>query len=201
MTTTDEMHATAPEVGSGAVVLKDGSLGAPFTEARHEAQADVNDSADSVDSRHCEQRKQDGRRCRGWKVSGSSYCAGHSGLGVAASPEAAAAAARQSAEVRQMKAQVAKRRPIDVVREGLEADAEAFYRVRREIALDSSAPTGDRLRAIEQLESRALGKPKETVEHQGEENPLRDELLRLPQEERRAWLRDLNSRADEAAEH
>src|SRR5438477_8538941 len=37
------------------------------------------------------------------------------------------------------------------------------FRVRREIALDSTAPTGDRLRAIEQIESRALGKPKETV--------------------------------------
>jgi hypothetical protein len=177
MTTTDEMHATAPEVGSGAVVLKDGSLRAPFTEARHEAQADVNDSAKSVDARHCEHRREDGRPCKGWKVTGSPYCAGHSGLGVAASPEVAAAAARQSAEVRQMKAQVAKRRPIDVVREGLEADAEAFYRVRREIALDSSAPTGDRLRAIEQLESRALGKPKETVEHQGDGKSEADRML------------------------
>ena len=40
--------------------------------------------------------------------------------------------------------------------------------MRREIALDSTAPTGDRLRAIEQIESRALGKLKETVEHQGD---------------------------------
>jgi hypothetical protein len=96
-----------------------------------------------------------------------------------------------------VKARVAKRRPIDVVREGLEADAEAFYRVRREIALDSSAPTGDRLRAIEQLENRGMGKPKETVEHQGEDNPLRDELLQIPPEERRAWLRDLNAKAAE----
>jgi hypothetical protein len=53
---------------------------------------------------------------------------------------------------------------------------------------------------MDQLESRALGKPKETVEHQGEDNPLRDELLKIPPEERRAWLRDLNNR-DKAAEH
>jgi hypothetical protein len=41
---------------------------------------------------------------------------------------------------------------------------------------------------MEQLESRALGRPKETVGHQGEEDPLRAEVLQIPQEERRAWL-------------
>lgn len=51
-------------------------------------------------------------------------------------------------------------------------------RVRREIALDSSAPTGDRLRAIEQVESRALGKPKETLVQETEE----PEALRLLRE-------------------
>lgn len=44
-----------------------------------------------------------------------------------------------------------------------------------------------------------MGKPKETAEHQGEDNPLRDELLQPAPEERRAWLRDLNAR--KAAEH
>jgi hypothetical protein len=34
---------------------------------------------------------------------------------------------------------------------------------------------------MEQQESRALGRPKETVEHRDEENPLRTELLRIPQ--------------------
>jgi hypothetical protein len=34
---------------------------------------------------------------------------------------------------------------------------------------DRTAPAGDRLRAMEQLESRALGKPKETVEQVNEE--------------------------------
>jgi hypothetical protein len=52
----------------------------------------------------------------------------------------------------------------------------------------------ERLRAAEQLENRGMGKPKETVEHQGEDNPLRDTLLQIPPEERRAWLRDLNAR-------
>ena len=156
-----------------------------------------------LDPRHCEHFYGDGRRCKGWKVSGSSYCAGHSGLGVAASPEAAAAAARHSAEVRQMKAQVAKRRPIEVVREGLEADAEAFYRVRREIALDSTAATGDRLRAIEQIESRALGKPKETVETQEVKSEADRALDEMSLEELEALVqRGMHLRAveDEAAE-
>jgi hypothetical protein len=158
-------------------------LEASFTEARHKARADVNDSADSVDSRRCEQRKEDGRRCRGWKVSGSSYCAGHTGLGVAASPEAAAAAARQSAVVRQEKAQVAKRRALDVYREAVEEHAEAFVQARLSIINDSTASAGDRLRAMEQLESRALGKPKETLEHQDGKSEVDRMLDRMSTEE------------------
>ena len=76
---------------------------------------------------------------------------------------------------------------------------EAFVHARLGIINDSTALAGDRLRAMEQLESRALGRPKETVEHHGEENPLRAELLQIPQEERRAWLRRLKG-VDEAAE-
>ncbi len=82
--------------------------------------------------------------------------------------------------------------------------AQSFVDARLSIINDPRAPSGDRLRAMEQLESRALGRPKETVEHQGEENPLRDELLRISQEERRAWLRRLNGvepSLDELAEH
>jgi hypothetical protein len=78
--------------------------------------------------------------------------------------------------------------------------AQSFVDARLSIIKNPKAPSGDRLRAMEQLESRALGRPKETVEHQGEDNPLRAELLKIPQEERRAWLRDLNSRS-KAAEH
>jgi hypothetical protein len=79
------------------------------------------------------------------------------------------------------------------------ADAEAFYRVRREIALDSSAPTGDRLRAIEQIESRALGKPKETIATEPEEPEILQELRALTPEERRNLLRSWNEAADEQA--
>jgi hypothetical protein len=85
-------------------------------------------------------------------------------------------------------------------RRAVEELAQSFVDARLSIIKNPKAPSGDRLRAMEQLESRALGRPKETVEHQGEDNPLRAELLKIPQEERRAWLRDLNSRS-KAAEH
>jgi len=131
----------------------------------------------------------------------SHLCAGHAGKGLAANP---VAAAHQSAINRQTQAEVRKKRAIDVYRDAVEELAQAFVDARLSIINDPRAPSGDRLRAMEQLESRALGRPKETVEHQGEENPLRDELLRISQEERRAWLRRLNGvepSLDELAEH
>ena len=112
------------------------------------------------------------------------------------------AAAHQSAINRQTQAEVRKKRAIDVYRDAVEELAQSFVDARLSIINDPRAPSGDRLRAMEQLESRALGRPKETVEHLGEENPLRDE--RIPQEERRAWLRRLNGvepSLDELAEH
>jgi hypothetical protein len=64
------------------------------------------------------------------------------------------------------------------------------YTVRRKIALDETAPAGDRLRAIEQIESRALGKPKETVEHQTEESDAERALRELTPEQRlELWKR------------
>jgi len=62
------------------------------------------------------------------------------------------------------------RRRSPIEGEAVEEHAEAFVQARLSIINDSAASAGDRLRAMEQLESRALGRPKETVEHQGEEN-------------------------------
>jgi hypothetical protein len=48
---------------------------------------------------------------------------------------------------------------------------------------DPTVSAGDRLRAMEQLESRALGKPKETVEHQGDdETPVKRRLREMSTE-------------------
>jgi len=63
---------------------------------------------------------------------------------------------------------------------------EAFYGVRRKIALDETAPAGDRLRAIEQIESRALGKPKESVTVDTEETDAERALKALTPEQRLA---------------
>ena len=149
----------------------------------------------------CTASKRDGTPCRAFAMTESHLCAGHAGKGLAANP---VAAAHQSAINRQTQAEVRKKRAIDVYRDAVEELAQAFVDARLSIINDPRAPSGDRLRAMEQLESRALGRPKETVEHQGEENPLRDELLRISQEERRAWLRRLNGvepSLDELAEH
>jgi hypothetical protein len=61
-----------------------------------------------------------------------------------------------------------------------------------QIINDPAAPWGDRLRAMEQLESRALGKPKETVEQVKEEPEFMQELRAMTPKERRQLLRSWN---------
>ena len=70
---------------------------------------------------------------------------------------------------------------------------------RLSIINDKTAPAGDWLRAMEQLESRALGKPKETVEQVAEEPEFVKELRALTPEQRRQLLRSWTTTA--AAEH
>jgi hypothetical protein len=53
------------------------------------------------------------------------------------------------------------------------------------------------LRAIEQIESRALGKPKETVEQTQAEPEILQELRDLTPDERRELLRQWNPPAEE----
>ena len=65
------------------------------------------------------------------------------------------------------------------------------------LALDSSAPTGDPLRAIGQIESRALGKSKETIAAEPEEPEILQVLRALTPEERRNLLRSSNDAAEE----
>jgi hypothetical protein len=55
---------------------------------------------------------------------------------------------------------------------------------------DPTAPAGDRLRAMEQLESRALGKPIETVEHQDGKSEVDEALDRMSTEELEAIARE-----------
>jgi hypothetical protein len=53
---------------------------------------------------------------------------------------------------------------------------------------------------MEQLESRAVGKPKETIATEPEEPEILQELRALTPEERRDLLRRWNEEPDEAAE-
>ena len=64
---------------------------------------------------------------------------------------------------------------------------------------DPTAPASDRLRAMEQLESRAIGKPKETVEQVNEEPEATQWLRQMTAEERRALMRRLHENPDEDA--
>jgi hypothetical protein len=67
---------------------------------------------------------------------------------------------------------------------------EDFVQARLSIINDPTASAGDRLRAMEQLESRALAKPKETVEHQASATGEHEAaLLQLTPDERQALLR------------
>ena len=73
---------------------------------------------------------------------------------------------------------------------GLELDTSpllgSFVDARLSIINDPTAPAGDRLRAMEQLESRALGKPKESVTVDTEESETERALKALTPEERLA---------------
>jgi hypothetical protein len=67
-------------------------------------------------------------------------------------------------------------------------EGDAFYKVRRQAALDTSLTMADRLRAIEQIESRALGKPKESVTVDTQESDAERALRELtPAQRMELW--------------
>jgi hypothetical protein len=70
---------------------------------------------------------------------------------------------------------------------------------RLQIISDSTAPAGDRLGAMEQLESRALGKPKETAATEAAEPDEVAAMRAMTPEERRILLRLMNEAEAEAA--
>ena len=109
--------------------------------------------------RRCSADTNSGAPCKAWAVHDHVLCAGHLGRGLAANPKAAAA---QSAARRQEQAAVRRRRPQDVYNEALLEHAEEFAERLVDIALNGDEATA--LRAIEALNSRVLGRPKETVE-------------------------------------
>jgi hypothetical protein len=75
----------------------------------------------------------------------------------------------------------------------------SFVDARLEIINDSTAPAGDRRRAMEKLESRALGRRKETVEQVTEEPEELQAMRAMTPEERRILLRMMNEAEAAAA--
>lgn len=148
------------------------------------------------DERRCqhvypEGHEKAGQQCKGWRVTGSAYCAGHSGLGLAASPEAAKAAAEASAASRQGEAQerseARKRSLADVLAARLEARADEI--VERLLSIAEHGGDSEALRAISAMLDRVYGRPTEHVKHETIDVPDEiDELRRMTPEQRRALL-------------
>lgn len=145
------------------------------------------------DERRCTHVYEDGEkaglRCVGWsmKDSAAQLCAGHAGVGVAASPEAARAAQAVGAARRSEEAQKARETPQQVYRRLLREHAEKLGARLLDIAANGN--DADSLRAIEQLTSRVMGKPKDTIEVETKTPSSIDDLRAMTMEERRAFIR------------
>lgn len=143
----------------------------------------------SPDDRKCTHVREDGTRCKGWRMKDhpAGLCAGHAGIGVAADP---AEAARLSAESRREQAETrteARKRTLkDMLAERLEEQADAI--ATRLTAIIANGDDSDALRAIENWMSRVYGRPTERVEATVVEPESVAELRRMSSEERRALL-------------
>ena len=154
-----------------------------------------------VDPRRCTHVKDDGTRCKGWKMSGSDFCAGHTlGFGRGSDPREAAsksAAVRKGhAQARSEALQAARRRPQDVYRAALVEHAEELAARLLDIARNGS--DSDALRAVEALNSRVLGRPTERVEVQAEVPETVEALRRMSSAERMALLGQLEQQGSTA---
>lgn len=138
--------------------------------------------------------EKEGQRCVGWALreQEARLCAGHAGLGIAASPEAARAAQALGAERRSEEASAAKKTPIQVYRDALRVNAEKLSARLLEIAANGN--DSDSLRAIEQLTSRVMGKPKDHVELETKAPAVLADLAAMTQEERLAFIRERTPR-------
>lgn len=141
------------------------------------------------DPRRCSHVREDGARCKGWKTS-TGKCPGHSGIGLAASPQAAAEAASLSGTKRQAEAQARSeaRKPLrDQLAARLEERADQL--ITRLMQIVDTGTDADALRAIDAMLSRVYGRPKETVEVQAPvEEPETMQALRSMTIEQRADL-------------
>jgi hypothetical protein len=142
------------------------------------------------DERRCVHLREDGERCRGWRVRGESLCAGHLGRGIAGNPqEAARLAAAKSAEVRHARAEERKMTLQDRLAAALERNAEKIE--ARLLAIIDNGNDADALRAIHEWTNRVYGRPTERVEQVTAESETERELREMSREERTAALIEL----------
>lgn len=151
------------------------------------------------DDRRCTGVGKDGERCKGWAMRehAQQLCGGHAGVGVAASPEAARAAQAKGAQRRSEDAEKPVRSAKQVYRQAVESAAQEFVDIRLAIARDTGASDGDRLRAMEQLETRAMGRPTEHIEVETKVPQSEAELAAMTVEERAAFIREATRRIEE----
>lgn len=79
----------------------------------------------------------------------------------------------------------------------MESAAQEFVDIRLAIARDTGASDGDRLRAMEQLETRAMGRPTEHIEVETKVPQSEAELAAMTVEERAAFIREATRRIEE----
>ena len=143
-----------------------------------------------------------GERCKAWAVKGDErqLCAGHAGLGVAASPEVARAAQQAGARRRSEVAEERRKTFAETFQRGAEENAPAYLaRLNRIVEHGSDA---DAMKAMSLIMDRGIGRPREHVlnEHvvQG---PTAVESIRLmPLEQRRALLAQYSLPAPDVVE-
>lgn len=142
------------------------------------------------DPRRCEKEREDGTRCKAWKVRGEPYCAGHLGLGQLD----ASRAAKRSAEVRAGTAQARNASLRDLLARQLEENADEIVAALLDVI--RTGTHADKLRAIEAWTSRVYGKPTERVEHGPLTEPETDaELRAMSEEDRLALIRQYEGMA------
>ena len=120
--------------------------------------------------------RKTGQRCTAPVVKGERYCAGHAGLGLGGTSDKAREAQAKAAATRRRQAEASKKTAAQVYREAVEANAVAFAAARVKIALDETASPADRMKAMEALENRALGRPTEHVQTEDVSSKAAEEL-------------------------
>lgn len=112
---------------------------------------------------HCERIKEDGSRCRAYKVSGLTECPAHSG--VALKNLDPAKAQQASARVRKERNRVRKLTPKQRLEEQAAEHEQAIVARLIEYATGEDVNGTHQLRAIALLFDRLYGKPEQKIEH------------------------------------